>query len=196
MDSRSKTVKDMYVSYANKKLGTKYKSIITLKKKMIEKGYLTNTEFYFIVQSFFERATDKIILGKSLLLPDIGYIFIEKKPRIEGTKKVDWKASNDYKKELIEKEIELYNHETGEGEKWLHFLQDNYYLRYNLKRAKNKRINKYIFKPTYSNFNTGKTNKDGTKQTTILGTKGKLVKANNNNPLLHLIYVGKANNIK
>lgn len=196
MKTKIKSVRDMYIAYANKKIGKRYKSISSIRKAMSEINEMTNTEYYFIVEKFFEMAADKIIQGDSLFIPNVGYIFIEKKPVIKGKKNIDWKASHKYKKQLIEEGKQLWDKETQTGEKWWFYLEDDYYLRWNLKRVTNKFISKYIFKPTISNPNTNKYNKDGSKKKPVLGTKGKLSKANQENPNLHLIYVGKLNNIK
>lgn len=191
--NKHKSIRDMYIAYSNKKLNNNYKNIRTILKVMKENNDLTNVEYTFIVSKFFEMAANKIIEGKSLYLPRLGYIYIKKINKTTN-KKIDWGKSNKYKQELIDNNQPLYNHETGEGYKWLQFLEADFYLKWYLKRDSNKRLLKYVFKPTHNNFDTK--NKDVEKRKPVLGTKGKLSKANKDNPYLHLVYVGKLNNIK
>lgn len=193
---KSKTKTDMYIAYANKILGTNHRSIITIRKKMQESNNITNLEFYYIIEEYFERVADKVIEGKTFKIPNVGYIFIEKKPRLKGSRKIDWKKSHQYKKELEEQGIELYNKETDKGEKWWFYIEEDYYLRWNLKRIGNPLVTKYIFKPTNSNPNYKRKDDKGNYMKPVLGTKGKLAKANHNNPNLHLVYISKLNNIR
>ena len=61
---------------------------------------------------------------------------------------VDWKASNDYKEELLAEGKKLYDHETGEGTKWLIYHDEEWYCRFYWKkqhaRFKNKSVYKFV----------------------------------------------------
>lgn len=180
---QSFTINDIYHWYANKTLGKKWKHHSTVDKKMQAINKLSRGEFSLIAERFYDLIVEKIVNGKSIHIKGLGYIFIEKKPRIPTARKVDWYKSNKYKQELLEQGYTLYDKNTGEGEKWIYYLTDPYYLRWQFKRDVNKYVNKFIFKPTANNPKG------------VLGAKGRLVKANKDNPNLHLIYCGKLNNI-
>lgn len=54
----------------------------------------------------------------------LGKIFLSK--TVRKKKRVNWKASNDYKEELIKQGVKLYDSETGLGKKWLIYHEDPY----------------------------------------------------------------------
>lgn len=60
---------------------------------------------------------------------------------------VDWKASNEYREELLEKGEKLYDPDTGEGTKWLIYHTDTWYCRFYWKKlfAKVKNKSAYSF---------------------------------------------------
>jgi hypothetical protein len=64
--------------------------------------------------------------------------------------KVDWKASNEYKQELLDSGKQLYDHETGKGIKWLIYIDTPYFTRFywNKGKAKFKNKNFYRFIPS------------------------------------------------
>lgn len=63
---------------------------------------------------------------------------------------IDWWESNKYKTELLSESKELYNKETGEGEKWFIYYTDPWYCKYHWKKSKCKVSNRtaYRFTPT------------------------------------------------
>lgn len=63
---------------------------------------------------------------------------------------VDWKASNEYKQELLDAGIELYDHKTGKGKRWLIYNDSEWYCRFywNKQRAKATHKTVYRFVPT------------------------------------------------
>lgn len=67
---------------------------------------------------------------------------------------VNWPKSNKRKKQILDGGGKLYDKNTGEGEKWIVYYVDDYYLRFYWNkfkcRIKNKSI--YTFKPTRGKY--------------------------------------------
>lgn len=81
---------------------------------------------------------------------NLGYIKIERIARNWSRPQVNWGESNKYKKELLEEGKQLFNEETGEGEKYLIYHTEPFYCRFKWIRWSNRLPNKklYNFKPT------------------------------------------------
>ena len=59
---------------------------------------------------------------------------------------VDWKASNEYKQELLDEGKKLFDPETGEGEEWLIYHTDPWYCRFYWKKYHAKFKNKLAYR--------------------------------------------------
>lgn len=58
---------------------------------------------------------------------------------------IDWKASNEYKQELLDKGEKLYDDKTKEGTKWLIYNEEDWYCRFYWNRKKAKAKNKSVY---------------------------------------------------
>lgn len=149
--------------------------------------------FKEIITCFNKKAADSIINGKLVYLGNnLGYSQIRKIiPVKRSNKMIDWKASYEYKKELLSKGIKIRENGSKEGEPWLLYRNNTWYLRwawvkhytsthYMTCKVKNNRV--YAFYPTNTNSATG------TGKEKVPGNKTKLALANQADPLLHTRY--------
>jgi hypothetical protein len=147
--------------------------------------------FKKIITCFNKKASDAIIRGGLLYLGNnLGYSQIRKIIPIKRSDKINWQASYEYKNELIAKGVKVREKGSKEGENWLIYQNDPWYLRWSwIKhyssgvnhltcRVKNNRV--YAFYTT-----SNRTRVKGVKGS---GNKGKLVTANEEDPLLHTRY--------
>lgn len=115
-------------------------------------GELDWTKFREICDEFNQMVMDEIILkgGEFNMGSHLSSLSILRIERNYKNKQVDWKASNEYKQELLDEGKELYDPETGEGHKWLIYYTDKWYCRFYWKKSKCKVPNQsvYKFKPT------------------------------------------------
>lgn len=143
--------------------------------------------FKEVLTRFNKKVSDTIIMGGIFNLNNnLGYIRIKKIRRNYERAVPNWKESNFHKKKLIEEGKVPKGPLTPEGENWMVFFTDAWYLRWawvkrGVCRTKNQTV--YEFKPT---SNRSQTNGGLTKE--ALGNKGKLVLANKLNPALHHVY--------
>tara|TARA_R100000781_G_scaffold58751_1_gene37743 strand:- start:491 stop:985 length:495 start_codon:yes stop_codon:yes gene_type:complete len=84
--------------------------------------------------------------GKFNMGNNLSYISILRIDRNNAKPAIDWGESNKYKKELLEEGKELYNSETGEGEKWHIYYTDSEYCRYYWNKSGCKVQNKSVYK--------------------------------------------------
>lgn len=140
--------------------------------------------YRLVIERFFQQVSDAIIQGEAMKMPDnMGWIKIRKYDRVVKLDKhgnitnpaINWAATNKLKKE--------------EGvNKWVLYT-DPYYLRWTWVKGRSKcRVKNhtvYSFKPTSDNPHA-KNSKGETYRKR--GNKGKLVIANQENPMLHLEY--------
>jgi hypothetical protein len=68
---------------------------------------------------------------------------VERDPRIL---RIDWSASHEYKKELLEQGVPLFTKETGEGTKWHIYYTDKFYYEYHWTKFKCKIQNKSVYR--------------------------------------------------
>lgn len=124
----------------------------------IYKSYEAETEspldkalFKEIVEKFnisiMEHILEGGVFNMKHNLSKLSIIRIERNP---SAPTVDWVESNKYKKELLAQGKELYDAETGKGEKWFIYYTDPWYCRYYWEKSKCKIPNKtaYKFTPT------------------------------------------------
>lgn len=134
-----------------------------------------------------KKASANIIAGGTLNLQNnLGYIRIKKIRRNYKKAVPDWGASNREKAKLVEQGITPKDQTHPEGENWIVFFTDPWYLRWawvkaGVCRVKNQTV--YLFRPTSNRSKTA--NDNGLDK---LGNKGLLVLANKLNPVLHYNY--------
>tara|TARA_R110002020_G_scaffold102846_4_gene241136 strand:- start:167 stop:640 length:474 start_codon:yes stop_codon:yes gene_type:complete len=80
-------------------------------------------------------------------LSSLSVVRVNRDPR---SPRVDWGESNKYRQELEEEGKNLYDHKTGEGEKWHIYYTDKFYCKFYWKKGKCRIPNKsvYRFVPT------------------------------------------------
>lgn len=129
------TLKDIYIRYK------------------AEGGILSKYDFKNICCDFNIHIMEHIIYqGKFFVMPSLGTLRIAKVKRKAKNKDrlhaIDWKASNEYKQELLDNNEKLYDHETGEGQKWLIYRESTHYARFYWRfdnvAVKNKTLYKFI----------------------------------------------------
>lgn len=138
-----------------------------------------------------KKASNEIIFGSVFNLgANLGYVLIRKIRRNFDKPKPDWGASNKIKKELIAKGITPKDQNNPNGEEWIKFYSDPWYLRWAWTKytCKVKNQSVYAFAPTSNRSKTA-----GDNSLPKLGNKGKLVLANRLNPALHVLYEENSN---
>lgn len=144
-----------------------------------------------VLSRFNRKASDAIIFGSFLNLgANLGYILIRKIKRNYDKPKPDWGESNKIKAQLIADGKTPKDQKNPNGEEWIKFYSDPWYLRWawmkSTCRVKNQSV--YAFAPT-----SNRSKKAGDNSLEKLGNKGKLVLANRKNPTLHLLYEENSN---
>ena len=77
---------------------------------------------------------------------NLSTISIKRIKRNYKNPQVDWNASNQYKQELLDQGEKLYDHETGEGTKWLIYHDEDWYCRFYWKKQYAKFKNKTVYR--------------------------------------------------
>jgi hypothetical protein len=122
--------------------------------KAVFKDYSKNIDDKIEYRVFADICADfNIALIEELLL---GYEFnmqnnlgtlsvrrVERDPRIP---QIDWGETTKYKKELLDKGIELYDSTTGKGQKWHIYYTDKYYCKYHWTKSRAKVKNKTAYR--------------------------------------------------
>jgi hypothetical protein len=140
-----------------------------------------------IISRICKKVSNQIISGSLFNLQNtLGYIRIKKIRRNYKKSVPDWGASNREKAHLILQGKVPKDQDHPEGENWIIFYTDPWYLRWawvkaGVCRVKNQTV--YLFRPTANRSKTAGDNTLGK-----LGNKGLLVLANKLNPVLHYNY--------
>lgn len=143
--------------------------------------------FKEVIARFNKKASDAIIMGGMLNLgSNLGFIRIKKIKRNYEKFMPNWGASNKLKEQLIAEGKSIKGPTNPDGEPWIVYFTDAWYLRWNwvkkgVCRVKNQSV--YEFKPTSNRSKTA-----GEQDKSKLGNKGRLVLANKLNPALHHVY--------
>lgn len=158
------------------------------------KWYKKNTEKPMVYWMFREvllrhnrKVADAIIFGDVYNVGNyVGRILIKKIKRNYEKAVPNWGESKKRKAELIAQGIQPKDEQHPDGEEWMVFYTDPWYLRWawskrRLCRVKNQTV--YKFLPT-----NNRSKKAGDFSLERLGNKGRLTVANRANPLLHLRY--------
>lgn len=147
------------------------------KTRRVIMGY---KQFRKIICEFNKRAGEAIKRGK-IINPknQLGYLYVQKLNRGKTMKSrsrnmINWPASHAFKKELIEKGIQIRDKEHPDGKNWLVYFTDDWYLRFHWTKKKGAC---HVKNGKFYNF----------KAASIL--KRSLAKDNKENPFLHREYV-------
>jgi hypothetical protein len=105
--------------------------------------------FIDICSDFNILIVEHLLEGRKFKLGNnLSYIQIVRMKRDPRAPRVDWVESNNYKKELIEESVKLYDKETGEGQKWQIYYTDEYYFKYYWNKGMCRVPNKSVYKFT------------------------------------------------
>lgn len=143
--------------------------------------------FKEVLSRFNRKSSDAVIFGSLLNLgPKLGYLMIKKINRNYKKAIPDWGESKRIKQEIIDRGGIPKDKEHPEGEDWIKFYTDSWYLRWAwvkkyVCRIKNQSV--YRFTPT-----ANRSKKSGDNSLGKLGNRGKLTLANRINPTLHTVY--------
>lgn len=136
-----------------------------------------------VLARFNKKASDQIIFGKALNFGSrIGNLLIKKIRRNYEKAIIDWGESKKFKAQLIASGQTPRSDEHPNGENWLIYFSDPWYLRWAWARKDVCRVkfsSAYKFCPT-----SDRSKKADNKDLTKLGNKGKLVLAVRLNPAL------------
>lgn len=113
-------------------------------------GELEYSVFSELCQEFNQRVMDEVILegDKFDMGSYMSTLSIGRLDRNYANKQIDWKASHQLKKELIEEGVELYDPETGQGKKWFVYYTDDWYCRFYWNKFHAKITNKTVYRFT------------------------------------------------
>ena len=136
--------------------------------------------FRDVIYTYNEKAIEAIIDGEVVNLSEkLGFMYVLKINN--RTKNINWQESLQYKEELLGQGETPKDKDNPDGQNWLIYYDNPWYLRWAWKKKKGacrvKNHTVYAFYPS------------ATSSKGVPGTKRKLVEANENNPLLHLKYI-------
>jgi len=121
----------------------------------IYKDYVKNNEkidkkaFIDVCSDFNMLVIEHLLEGKALKLGhNLSYIQVVKMVRDPRSPRVDWLESNKYKQELLDSAIQIYDKETGEGQKWQIYYTDEHYFKYYWNKGKCRVPNKSVYRFT------------------------------------------------
>jgi hypothetical protein len=140
-----------------------------------------------VIARFNKKVSHAVIFGQVLNLGSkLGHLLIKKINRNYNKPVVDWGQSKALKKQLLAEGKTLWSKDNPDGEKWMVFHSDSWYLRWAWAKkylCKVKHQGVYKFVPTSNKSKTA-----GDNSLDKLGNKGKLALANKLNPMLHFSY--------
>ena len=126
--------------------------------KDIHKDYVKHVEdpietrlFKQICEEFNMLIVDSILDGGEFSMgSNLSTLSIRRIERNPSKPTIDWWESNKYKQELLAEGRELFNADTGRGEKWFIYYTDPWYCKYHWQKSRCKISNKsaYRFTPT------------------------------------------------
>jgi hypothetical protein len=126
--------------------------------KNIQKDYENNIKdpisprlFKQLCEEFNMLVVEALLEGEEFSMgSNLSTLSIRRIARNPSAPTIDWWESNKYKAELLSEGKELYDKETGEGEKWFIYYTDPWYCKYHWLKSRCKIPNKtaYRFTPT------------------------------------------------
>jgi len=122
--------------------------------RRIYNTYLTTTEepveydlFKDILLRFNSEILEHLLQGGVLQMKNkLSTLSIWRRKRDPSITMVDWGTSNKIKKEILAEGNELYNEETGKGEKWIVYFTDERYFRFRWFKDKCMVKNKSVYR--------------------------------------------------
>ena len=126
--------------------------------KDIHKDYVKHVEdpietrlFKQICEEFNMLVIDMVLEGKQFPMGyNLSNLSIRRIERNPSKPTIDWWESNKYKQELLAEGKDLYNAETGEGEKWFIYYTDPWYCKYHWQKSRCKLANKSAYRITHT----------------------------------------------
>ncbi len=164
------------------------KQVFNFYKELYPDSKIKYWLFKEVIARIAKKASDAVIMGGVFNLGNnLGYIKIKKIKRNWKKLVPDWGTSIRTKNQLIAEGKRPKSKDFPEGELWMVYFSDPWYLRWGwvkkgVCRTKNQSV--YEFKPT-----TNRSKKAGEQNLDKLGNTGKLALANKLNPVLHQSYV-------
>lgn len=159
-------------------------------KKKYPKSKIPYWMFKEVIARHNKGVADAVILGSVFNFGSgLGLLLIKKIKRSYRSllhPEPDWGASKRRKAELIEQGITPKDQDHPDGEEWIIFYTDPWYLRWawskkRICRVKNQTVYKFV--PT-----SNQSKKANDNSIEKLGNKGKLALMNKLNPNLHIVY--------
>jgi|688.fasta_scaffold172303_2 hypothetical protein len=122
--------------------------------RAIFKDYDENTEdkidyrvFADICSEFNIAIFNELLNGYEFNLQNnLGTVSVRRVERDPRKPQIDWGETTKYKKELLDKGVELYDSRTGEGEKWHIYYTDKFYCKFHWTKSRAKIKNKTAYR--------------------------------------------------
>ena len=114
-------------------------------------GQLSYSQFRDVCHLFNKKAVTELLKGNRIFMKNrLGYLQVVRIPRSYHKPRVNWGESKKYREELLAEGKKLYNKKTGEGQKWLIYYTDEFFVRYywSKKNASIKNKTLYRFDPS------------------------------------------------
>ena len=126
----------------------KYNLSDIYKEYVLDGGTMSKNDYKNVCQDFNIHICNHLIYDAGVFnmgynLSTLEVIRIDRNP---SKLRVNWKESNEYKKELLAKGEKLYDAETGEGKKWLIYQSADEYCRFYWKKKSAKVKNKSVYR--------------------------------------------------
>lgn len=167
--------------------------------KYYKKKYNQAEEPYWlfkeVIARFNKKCADAVIWGQVFNFGSrLGHLVIKKIRRNYEKPVVDWGESKRIKAELLSLGKIPRNADNPDGEDWLVYYSDPWYLRWGwvkkrICRVKNQTVYKFV--PTGN-----RSKKAGVNTPEVLGNRGKLALINRINPSLHMVYSNQMTKIE
>jgi len=112
-----------------------------------ENEYIDKSIFSDICHTFNMGIIEYVLEGKKFNMGNnLSTISIIRRDRDPRSPRIDWGESNKYKKELLDKGEEIYDHVTELGTKWFIYHTDEFYCKYYWNKGKCKVPNKSVYR--------------------------------------------------
>lgn len=115
--------------------------------KEVTDSIIDKKVFRAICEEFNIGIIDYLLEGKELNLGNnLSTLSIVRMDRDPRNPAIDWGESNKYKAELLTEGTELYNAETGKGQRWHIYFTDDFYCKFYWRKGKCKVPNKSVYR--------------------------------------------------
>lgn len=110
-------------------------------------GKIPRRQFHALTLEYNRLLVDRLLEGQSVSLGKLlGSIRIVKNKNTFKNPKIDWGASNKYRKELEEEGTPLYDKKTGKGTKWIIYHMPEYRFMFLWERPRKVIRNSAVFR--------------------------------------------------